>query len=181
MTNTSKTAGWLTPLNDEPARDAALEEQLSTWIQGLTGLAADRVAVDDGASPPAWLPTGESGCAFMVMKIAAEGTPVLTNQQEDNVQLWRDERMECRLHFYGSSAQLYAARFRDGNTLAQNLAALKQLSLGVSDCSDITTVLETVNNAQTRRYELTVNVIRKIFRLYGIYSLVETPVQFFGE
>ncbi|HBV40212.1 MAG TPA: hypothetical protein DEF05_11155 [Erwinia sp.] len=181
MTNTSKAAGWLTPVNDEPASDAALEDQLSTWIQGLTGLAKNRVAVDDGVVPPAWLPSDESGCAFIVMKIAAAGTPVLTHQQEENVQLWRDERMTCRLWFYGPSAQLYAARFRDGNTLAQNLAALKQLSLGVSDCSDITTVLETVNNAQTRRYELTVNVVRKIFRLYGIYSLVETPVQFFGE
>lgn len=181
VTNTSKSAGWLTPLNGEPACDAALEQQLSAWIRGITGLPENRVAVNDGVIPPLWLPAGETGCAFLVMKIAVEGTPVLNNQQEENALLGRDERLECLLQFYGPSAQLNATRFRDGNTLAQNSAALNKLSLGVRDCSDITTVTETANNTQIRRYELTANCVRKISRLYGICSLVETPVQFFGE
>ena len=181
MTNTSKTAGWLTPINGEPACDSALAEQISAWIQGITGLTEDRVAVYDGIVPPSWSPDSENGCAFIIMKTVAEGTPVAEKQQDENVQLARDERLECLLHFYGRDAQLYATRFRDGNCLTQNLAALKKLSLSVRDCSDIATVLETVNNSQTRRYELTVNIVRKISRLYGIYSLVETPIQFFGE
>ncbi|MEI2267152.1 phage neck terminator protein [Erwinia sp. CGal63] len=181
ITNTSKRAGWLTPLDGEPACDAALEEQISAWIQGITGLAENRVAVYDGVTPPVWLPEDGNGCAFMVMNTAAEGTPVLSGQQQESARLERDENMACLLRFYGPSAQLYATRFRDGIALTQNIAELKKLSLSVKDCSDIATVLETVNNAQTRRYELTVNVVRKIFRLYGICSLVETPVQIFGE
>lgn len=181
VTNTSKSAGWLTPSDGEPACDAALEQQLSVWIQGITGLPENRIAVNDGVVPPSWLPGGESGCTFLVMKIAVEGMPVLNNQQEENARLWRDERLECLLQFYGPAAQLTATRFRDGITLAQNGATLNKLSLGIRECGDITTVTETINNAQVRRYELTVNCVRKISRLYGICSLVETPVQFFGE
>ena len=178
--NSSKTAGWLTPVSNEPAYDTLLDEQIREWILGITGLSANRVAVVNGNEPPSWQ-ADEEGCSFIVMKITAEGTPVITHQQEENSELWREEIIQCLLHFYGPSAQKYSTRFRDGTALSQNSAELKTQTLNVQSCGEITTVLEGVNNIQTRRYDLTVNLARKIVRLYGINSLVEAPVNFFGE
>lgn len=178
--NSSKTAGWLTPVSNEPTYDTLLDEQIREWIMGITGLSANRVAAVDGNEPPSWQ-ADEEGCFFIVMKITAEGTPVITHQQEENSELWREEIIECLLHFYGPSAQRYSTRLRDGTALSQNSEELKMQTLNVQSCGEIITALDVVNNIQTRRYDLTVNLTRKIVRLYGINSLVEAPVNFFGE
>lgn len=178
--NSSKAAGWLTPVSDDPAYDTLLEEQIREGILGITGLPDNRVAVVEGSEPPSWQ-TNESGCSFIIMQITAAGAPVITHQQEENSELRREEVIECVLHFYGPSAQKYATRFRDGTALSQNREELKVHTLNIQSCSEITTVIDVVNDVKTRRYDLTVSLVRKVIRLYGINTLVEAPVNFFGE
>ena len=178
--NSSKAAGWLMPVSDEPTYDRLLDEQIRESILGITGLPDNRVARVDGTGPPSWQ-ADEDGCFFIVMKIATEGTPVITHQQEEISELWREEMIECVVHFYGPSAQKYSTRFRDGTTLSQNSEQLKTQMLNVRSCGAITTVPEVINNIQILRYDLTINLARKIVRLYGINALAEAPVKFFGE
>ncbi|HCI5300278.1 TPA: hypothetical protein NPM98_005712, partial [Klebsiella pneumoniae] len=40
---------------------------------------------------------------------------------------------------------------------------------------------ELINNQWVRRYDISVDLRRKIIRQYGIQSLVDAPVQFFGD
>jgi len=60
--NSSKAAGWLTPVSDDLAYDTLLEEQIREGILGITGLPDNRVAVVEGSEPPSWQ-TDESGCS----------------------------------------------------------------------------------------------------------------------
>jgi len=75
----------------------------------------------------------------------------------------------------------YATFFRDGLFLEQNNAELNRAGLSLRDCSDIIPAPELINNQWQRRYDVTVILRRKTVREYGIKSLVEAPVQFFGE
>ncbi len=165
--NSSKAAGWLTPVGSEPAYDTLLEEQIRDGILGITGLPDNRVAVVENENPPSWQ-LSEEGCSFIVMNINAEGMPVITHHLNESSELWRDETIECSMHFYGPGAQKYATRFRDGVALSQNSEQLTVQKLKVRSCGDISTQLQYVNNVQVRRYDLTVNLVRKIVRAYGI-------------
>lgn len=179
--NSSETAGWLTPVSDDPAYDNTLEEYIKGLVQGICGLDENYIISVDSANFSSVITASENSCAFTLNKISTEGDAALVNQQEEKAELYQNEIIECLLHFYGSAAQGYAARFRDGSQLSQNHAQLQQLSLGIREFSPLTTASELINDTRKRRYEMTVTLVRKIVREYGIHSLVATPVTIFGE
>lgn len=74
-----------------------------------------------------------------------------------------------------------ATRFRDGLFVSQNNDELKNSDLTLLDCGRIFNLPELINNQWVRRYDIAVRLRRKVIREYGIKSLVESPVQFFGE
>ena len=83
--------------------------------------------------------------------------------------------------FYGPSGMSYASRFRDGISVPQNNAERNALGLSLGDSTGLTPFPELINQQWVRRYDMTVRLRRKVVREYGIKSLVEAPVTFFGE
>ncbi|EPX7387252.1 phage neck terminator protein, partial [Escherichia coli] len=93
----------------------------------------------------------------------------------------RHETIECMASFYGPAGMVYASRFRDGISVPQNNAALNALGLSLGDYTGLTPFPELINQQWVRRYDMTVRLRRKVVREYGIKSLVDAPVIFFGD
>ncbi|EPH7603555.1 phage neck terminator protein, partial [Escherichia coli] len=55
------------------------------------------------------------------------------------------------------------------------------LGLSLGDYTGLTPFPELINQQWVRRYDMTVRLRRKVVREYGIKSLVEAPVIFFGD
>ncbi|MBD2782536.1 phage neck terminator protein [Xenorhabdus szentirmaii] len=178
--NTSERAGWLTP-DSEPVYDEALERLLSQWLRGVSGL-------PNGMVRPRWTPVQATQppadadwCGFGVVEIPADDNPAYANQTDQSGELWRHEEFDCSASFYGPRSQWYASRFRDGLGLSQNNAELNQLGLSVVKHSRIVSFPELINNQWVRRYDITVTLRRKVVRLYGVKSLMDAPIKFFGD
>lgn len=181
MSNDSTSAGYLTPLSSQPVYDEALERQLSQWVRALSGLPAGMVR-------PRWTPVQASQpaadvnwCGFGITDFDADYNPAFIQQDEDSSELWRHEVVECMASFYGPGGQGIATQFRDGITVGQNNDTLNDTGLSLFDHSKLTPFPELINNQWVRRYDITVRLRRKVIREYGIKSLLDAPVKFFGE
>ena len=89
--------------------------------------------------------------------------------------------MSLILCFYGPQALATATRFRDGLLVSQNNDELNRSGLTFLQMGRILNLPELINNQWVRRYDISVDLRRKIIRQYGIQSLVDAPVQFFGD
>lgn len=178
--NSSNQPGWLTPLSADPAYDDALEALLGNWLQNVAGYAPGSVW-PRWQQPQPTLTAETEGCAFNLVIAPADDSPAFAEQTDDGAQLWRHEIIECLASFYGPSGMRYAARFRDGICIEQNNVALNADGLTLMNYSSINPFPEFINELQVRRHDMMVRLRRKVVREYGIKSLVETPVQFFGE
>ncbi|WP_347252909.1 phage neck terminator protein [Leminorella grimontii] len=181
MSNNSSTeAGWLNPLGEDPAYDEALDRRLSLWMRSVSGLPEGMARPRWQKDQPPMLPVETTWGAFGVVGWSSDDTPAFV-QQDDNTQMWRHEDLVCMASFYGPSGMVYAARFRDGIEVEQNNAELKTLNLSVVSHGEITPFPELINNQWVRRYDLLVTLRRKVVREYGIKTIVDASVQFFGE
>lgn len=181
MNNDSTSAGYLTPLSAGQAYDEALERELSQWVRALSGLPAGMVR-------PRWTPVqaalpaaDKNWCGFGIIGFTADDSPAFALQTDASNQLWRHEVVETLASFYGPTSQSIATLFRDGLTVEQNNETLKTNELSLADYSELTAFPELINNQWVRRYDITVRLRRKVIRDYGIKSLVEAPVSFFGD
>lgn len=183
MSNDSTTAGYLTPVSDGPDYDEVLERELSRWVKALSGL-------PDGMVKPRWTyvqaaqPAADvNWCGFGITGIPADDNPAFIDPQDDDsdAQLWRHEVIECLATFYGPGGQRIATQFRDGMAVNQNNETLNTVSLSLADYGPITPFPELINNQWVRRYDITVRLRRKVIREYGIKTLLDAPVKFFGE
>lgn len=116
-----------------------------------------------------------------MLSVTADDNPAFTNTTDAGTELWRHETLECLISFYGPAGQRSSIQFRDGITLNQNNDELTKLHLSLGDYGRIMAVPEFLNEQWIRRYDITVRLRRKIIREYGIKSIAEAPVQFFGE
>ncbi len=179
--NDSTAAGWLAPVTDDVTYDEDLERQLSQWGRAVAGL-PDKMMRPHWVDPqPAQLPAQTNWGAFVILGISSDDNPAFVNQADASGELWRHELIECLISLYGPNGQRYASRFRDGLTIPQNNSQLNMMGLSLADFSDIRPVPELLNNQWVRRYDITVRLRRKVVREYGINSLVDAPVTFFGE
>ena len=89
--------------------------------------------------------------------------------------------MSLILCFYGPQGLAMATRFRDGLLVSQNNDELNRSGLTLLQMGRILNLPELINNQWVRRYDISVDLRRKIIRQYGIQSLVDAPVQYFGE
>lgn len=179
--NTTGQTGWLGPLNDDASYDLSLETQLSIWIRNVSGLAAGRVIARWQSDQPPIPPVTVNWCAFGVLMFDADSYPAFVNQGDATAEQWRHELVECLASFYGPDGQRTAARFRDGIAVSQNNDMLKQMGLTLVDCDHIRPAPELLNNQWVRRYDLMVRLRRKTVSTWGIQSLTDAPVKFFGE
>ncbi len=179
--NTSTERGWLTPTSDAPDYDEALEDLLHQWMSNVSALPARLVRPRWQKEQPALLPVDTNWCAFGIIGWPIDNSPAFTHQTDEGAQLWRHETFECMASFYGPAGMRFASRFRDGITLPQNNAELNTMNLSLGDYTGLTSFPELINQQWVRRYDMTVRLRRKVVREYGIKSLVDAPVTYFGE
>ncbi|EEI3459860.1 hypothetical protein G3D33_002172 [Salmonella enterica subsp. salamae] len=179
--NSSTEPGWLTPVSGDPDYDEALDRLLSQWVRNVSGLPTGMVRPRWQKEQPSLLPAETNWCAFGVTGWPIDNSPAFTNQTEEGAQLWRHETFECMASFYGPAGMTFASRFRDGISVAQNNAELNALGLSMGDYTGLTPFPELINQQWVRRYDITVRLRRKVVRDYGIKSLVDAPVSFFGD
>lgn len=181
MSNDSTAPGYLTPLSASQDYDETLERELSRWVKALSGLPDGMVRPRWTPLQPALPPADKNWCGFGIIGFNSDNAPAFAQQSDDSNQLWRHEVIETLASFYGPQSQSIATLFRDGMTVEQNNETLKQNELSLADYSELTAFPELINNQWVRRYDITVRLRRKIIREYGIKSLVDAPVSFFGD
>ncbi|CAI1547534.1 Uncharacterised protein [Serratia liquefaciens] len=180
MSNDSTTPGYLTPTGSGPAYDEELERLLSRWIRGLTGLDKN-VVYPRWTDPQIQIPkNGTTWCAFGITGVQEDANPAYIQGDESSEQ-WSHETVDILCCFYGPRGMSVVTQFRDGLFVSQNNDELKAIGLTLLDCGRIFNLPELINNQWVRRYDIAVRLRRKVIREYGIKSLVEAPVQFFGE
>jgi len=179
--NDSTQAGYLTPTSLPPDYDEQLEREISRWIRGISGLPDGMVLPRWTAVQPSIPVAGSDWCGFGITRMRLDVYPAEVTVDDDSNARWQQESFDIICCFYGPSGMAYATFFRDGLFLEQNNAELNRAGLSLRDCSDIIPAPELINNQWQRRYDVTVILRRKTVREYGIKSLVEAPVQFFGE
>ncbi|MBP2167729.1 hypothetical protein J2125_000921 [Erwinia toletana] len=179
--NDTTSPGYLTPTTPDADYDEALEQQLGQWIQALSGLAADRVRPRWPATQAEQPAAEVDWCAFGIISFDRDANPAFVQQGAAGGELQCQEVIECEALFYGANGQQIATRFRDGVTVSQNSATFNTMGMSLLDCSKLTSSPELVNNQWQRRYDMTLRLGRKIIREYGIKTLADAPVTFFGE
>ncbi|MCP9270232.1 hypothetical protein M5U04_19665 [Xenorhabdus sp. XENO-1] len=179
--NDSTTPGYLAPISTSPDYDEALERKLSRWIRALSGLPAKTVFTRWADPQPQIPPAGSSWCAFGITDIREDDNPAAIQVNDNHNAQWSHETLSILCCFYGPSGQRTATQFRDGLFITQNNDELSRTGLTFQQCSRIIPAPELINNQWQRRYDVTVTLRRKIVREYGIKSLVEAPVKFFGD
>ncbi|CAI1018021.1 phage neck terminator protein [Serratia ficaria] len=180
MANDSTTPGYLTPTGGGPAYDEHLERQLSRWIRGLTGLDKN-VVYPRWTDPQIQIPkNGTTWCAFGITGVQEDAYPAYI-QAEESAEQWSHETIDILACFYGPQGMSIAMQFRDGLFVSQNNDELQAIDLTLLDCGRILNLPELINNQWVRRYDIAVRLRRKVIRQYGIKSLVDASVKFFGE
>lgn len=181
VSNDSTSAGYLTPTSTGPDYDEALERELSRWVRAVSGLPAGMVKPRWMPEQSAQPPSTADWCAFGITDIDRDASPAFVQQGDDSSELWRHEVIECLASFYGPGGQRIATQFSDGVSVNQNNETLNASNLSLYDISRLTPAPELINSQWVRRYDLTVRLRRKVIREYGIKSLAEAPVTFFGD
>ncbi|HGJ5876701.1 MAG TPA: hypothetical protein ACHBX0_10315 [Arsenophonus sp.] len=182
MSNNSSTeAVWLTPFDDNPVYNEALNRQLSRWVCGVSGLHAKQVLPRWQAKPAPLPPSDTNWCAFGIINIASDANPALVKQTDASTELWQYEILTCMASFYGKEGLYYATRFRDGIMLSQNNAEMNKSNLTLGSHSQITAFPELINNQWVNRFDMTVHLRRKVVRRYHIKSVTDATVTFPGD
>ncbi|MPU29123.1 hypothetical protein FVB13_07920 [Escherichia coli] len=179
--NTSDQAGYLAPVSSPPAYDEALEREISQWIRAVSGL-------PEGMARPRWTdpqpaipPLGTNWCGFGIVDFIEDANPASVSVSDDVEQQWQHETLVVLCCFYGPNGQATATRFRDGLRVPQNNAELNRTTLTYHSNTRIIPAPELINKQWQRRYDISVTLRRKVVREYGIKSLVDAPVSFFGD
>lgn len=179
--NNSETPGYLTPIFSSLPEDAKLEEDLRLWIAGVSGLAETQV-FSRWQSAQQEPPTTETDvCRFGIIGFQADANPAFMNQTAESCQLWRHEVLACLIRFYGPCGQQHVLQFRDGLCVPQNNDTLNAQGLSMVNYSTILSLPERIDNPCLPRYDITVHLSRKVTREYAVKSLVEAPVNYFGD
>lgn len=180
MSNDSTSAGYLTPAGAGPAYDEELEREISRWIRGLTALPA-KLVYPRWTDPQQAIPkNGVTWCAFGITGIQEDFNPSYL-QGAESAEQWSHETVSIITCFYGPSGLAAATQFRDGMLVAQNNDELNRTGLTFMQHGRILNLPELINNQWVRRYDLSVDLRRKIIREYGIKTLASAPVQYFGD
>lgn len=181
MSNDTTAPDWLTPTGNPPDDDEVLERKLNKWLRGLSGLPAGMVRPRWTPTQAAMPPQDANWCALGIMVTDDDANPAFQNQTDDSAEMWKHEQIECLASFYGPNSQSIAKQFRDGLMVSQNNAQLNEIGLSLGTYTKLTPAPELINNQWVRRYDITIYLRRKLVRTYGIKSILDASVSFFGD
>ena len=183
MANTSATGGYLTP-NPTPVvtEDQALRQLIHGVIQGVTGLAADRVRQAWQSTPAPVLPLETNWGAFAIMVQRGDFDPyTIENDIGTFESMTRNEEVEILCTFYGPNCQANASYLRDGMAISQNNDVLFSVGAAVVGFGDIIHAPELVNDRFVDRADITMTLRRQIVRSYPILSFLAAQGTIYSE
>jgi hypothetical protein len=190
MANDSSTGGFLSVTDrGGTLNDAALDDLLHDWITGLTQL-------DPTLVRPAWQPdpppipdfSTPCWCAFYITRTENDWDPVVQHwsplPNDDTSQgdtVFRNQRIELMLTFYGPNAGDFALDFRMGAGIRQNEEWLDP-SVKLVSIEDQVVVAEQIKGRWQRRVDVPVVLRRAVQFTYavrdvaGAYGTIYTDV-----
>ncbi|MFS7251252.1 hypothetical protein AB6869_09945 [Rahnella rivi] len=116
---------------------------------------------------------GITWCAFGVTTVPEDDNPAYI-QSDESAEQWSHESVDILCCFYGPRGMATATQFRDGLFVSQNNTELKRVGMTFKQCSRVLNLPELINNQWIRRYDLSVQLRRKIIRTYDIKSVLDT-------
>lgn len=175
MPNDSSTGGYLVPTSAStpPAMDAALDAIFQTLIVGITGLPGNMVRPRWQPTPPQEPCPSDNWAAIGITQITPDDGPTITHSEAGDT-VNRHEVIEVLATFYGPAGQSNATLARDGIGLPQNMEALNDLSIGLTDIGPLRSVPELINQQWRRRYDFSFTFRRQILRTYPILDIASS-------
>lgn len=176
MTNTSATGGYLSPSGQQPEGDKDLELILQAAIAGISGIQGDLVRRrwSNAKQPEASV----NWCSFCVTDVTPDAGPAITHdgagEGADNYA--RHETIAVLCIFYGPAGMANAARLRDGLAFPQNIESLRTRGMAFVETSPVLSIPELVNQQWVRRYDLHIELRRKVERVYPILNITSASV-----
>ncbi|MBJ3816667.1 hypothetical protein F9C28_17550 [Shimwellia pseudoproteus] len=146
----------------------------------MTGIDASLVFPLWTAPQPESPPDNMTWCTFGVTGVQVDSPPAYI-QGDESVAQWSQETISLTVRFYGPAGLMTATRLRDGMLVTQNHDELNRAGLAFIQQGGILNVPEQINSLWVRRYDTSVDLQHKIIRQYGVKTLVQAPVTFFGE
>lgn len=171
MSDTSATGGPLAPeVPTPPLEGQSLNRFFQTWVVALTGL-------DGTVVRPRWQPepsnipaAGEAWCAIGITRTIADTYPYV-----EGGNLQRHEDITLLLSFYDlgtdGQAQYYAALFRDGASIPQNLEVLQVAGMGMVSVGELVQAPVLIKQRWLYRVDVTMVIRRAVTRTYQILDV----------
>ncbi|CAG9177848.1 phage neck terminator protein [Cupriavidus pampae] len=181
MANTSATGGPLAPaVASPPIEDDALDDLLRVLVAGVTGLSGSMVRSlwqPADAEPPG---PDTDWCAMGITAQTNDAAPVIRHDPAgDGSDIYiRHQDLDVLCSFYGPGAKGNAQRLADGMAIPQNSEQLGVHDAKFISVSDIRPAQDFVNQQGVRRYDMTLNLRRKITRTYPVLNLLSAEVQY---
>ena len=176
----SSTGGYLLPdMASPPLEDADLDAVLQGLVMGITALPGAMVR-------PRWQPVipkqtapSSNWCAIGITDVMPDANPYIEHDGVlggvDHYQ--RHETLDVLASFYGPAGMRYAAQFRDGLTVPQNLEALQLLGMGYVNAQTIRAAPDLVNQQWIRRYDLSFTLRRQVIRTYAVRNIASADIR----
>ncbi len=182
MANDSSTGGILLPAPPPPLDDATLDAVFQGLVTSITGLAGNLVV-------PRWQPivpkqpaASVNWCAIGVMSATVDDSPSLTYDPINNCVIYlRSESIEVDATFYGPNSKQYAAQFRDGLAVNQNMDGLLAYSMRFTRVGTIRSAPEFDNQTWVKRQDIEATFARRVSRTYPILSYLSADVQLIDD
>ncbi|MEE3504836.1 hypothetical protein QN399_00915 [Pseudomonas sp. 10C3] len=179
MANTSATGGYLVPGGSSaPEEDQDLEDILQGMVSGISGIPGSMVRPRWQSLPPKQPEPSVNWCAIGVQETKTVANPAIDHNSsgDGNDQYQMHEGLTLLATFYGPNSQRYASIMRDGIFIPQNAEAIKAKGMAFVSASSIRPVPELVNQQWIRRYDLFIEMRRKVTRVYPVLNILSAPV-----
>lgn len=173
--NDSATGGFLSPADAvEPLDDAALEDFVQEVLAGISGLPWALVRAFPQPSVPKQPEPNVDWCGFTLGVSSADDSPALQHLPDgDGRDVYvRHESIDVMCQFYGPNAARQARLLRDGMFVPQNRERLRLKDFDFIGASAIHGTPDFVNQQWVRRFDITVQLRRRITRTYAVRNLL---------
>lgn len=173
----SATGGYLLPATTPaPDQGQSLNRVIQPWIVGVSGLPGDMVRPAFQSEPPDIPDAGEVWASFRYTTRPSDTFPYVRHDPSGYDELQRHEYLETLISFYdlgtNGLADQYAAIFRDGIAIEQNLELLGLQGIKLSHSGEETAVPVLFKNRWMYRVDIPVTLRRQINRVYNVLDVL---------
>jgi hypothetical protein len=182
-TNTSATGGYLLQSSSNAATDDTLTNIFQEMIVGITGLDPTLVRPAWQPQPPTQPPVTTDWCAVAVSSYFPTDYPnfIHNSSGDGNSNLYRVERINTLVSFYGPNCTGYTGILRDGIYVNQNYLMLSTQGIKLRSVEEATYFPELINSQYVPRSDLPMNFTRMIQRTYPVENLLGAEVDIYAD